>query len=157
MRTVPERPAIVTFLVLFACFLGSPFLGFFLGQRFAPGSDVAQLASIFAFPLSFFGGLVLWLGLGVLAVVWKGLRSLFRGRAPRAARVGKSEVLVPPGYGSFVFLSLLFCGLAGLMVGLLSSTSVLEALAVYCAAGAFYGFALRLLAHHGYLPFPEPE
>ena len=97
------------------------------------------------------------MGLGVVSVVLGGLRNLLLGRVPPVADWDASSALVPPGYGSFVVVSLLASGGAGLLVALLSQTGLAPALAWYGACGAAYGCALWTLAHHGYLPFPEPE
>ncbi|NNL68153.1 MAG: hypothetical protein HKP30_18025 [Myxococcales bacterium] len=156
MRSVPHRSVGSTLLVLIGCLVAGPFLGLGLSGRLAPDSSVAQLVSLFAFPLAFFAGLLFWLGFGVVAVVLGALANLLRGRWPAAADLDGSEALVPPGYGSFVLFSLLTTGLAGLVVGLLSDASLVSALSLYAASGAGYGFGLRWLAHHGYLPFPEP-
>ena len=155
MRSVPERPALLTLLVLFGCFVAGPVLGLQLGARFSPDSELGQLASTFAFPLAFFAGLLLWLGLGVATVLFGGLRNLLLGR-PRAQGLAHTEALVPPGYGAFVVVSVLVAGGAGLLVWLLSDAGFLVTLSSYAGAGGLYGLALYGLAHHGYLPFPEP-
>lgn len=156
MRSVPERPVLVTFGVLVGSFAAGPLLGLQLGATCAPDSDLGQVASVFAFPLAFFAGLLFWLGLGVLTVIVGALGNLLRGRIPSAASLDASEALVPPGYASFVVFSVVLAATAGIIVGLLSSIAVVSALAVYAICGAAYGLLLWLLAHHGYLPFPEP-
>ena len=157
MRSVPERPAILTLAVLLGCFVVGPFLGLRLGSAMAPDSELAQVASVFAFPLAFFAGLLFWLGLGVVTVLVGGVWNLVRGRIPSADSLDPTETLVPPGYGSFPLFSILFCGVSGLLVALVSPVPLLSAVAVYGGAGAAYGLLLWLLAHHGYLPFPEPS
>ena len=156
MRSVPERPAILTLGVLIGAFVAGPFLGLQLGQAMAPDSELAQVASVFAFPLAFFAGLLFWLGLGVVTVLVGGIWNLVRGRIPSADSLDTTETIVPPGYGSFPAFSILFCCVSGLVVALASPLSVVSAVAAYAASGAAYGFLLWLLAHHGYLPFPEP-
>lgn len=157
MRTVPERPALLTFGVLIAAMMAGPFLGLQIGERVAPDSDFAQSVGMLAFPLTFFGGLFLWMGIGIVRVVWAALRNLARGGPPRAVRLERGQALVPPGYGAFVALSLLLPGGAGLLAGLASDAAVLTTVPTYAMAGGAYGAALWWLAHHGYLPFPEPE
>jgi len=157
MRTVPERPALLTFGVLIAAMVAGPLLGLQIGQRVAPDSEFAQSAGMLAFPLAFLGGLLLWMGIGIVRVVWAALRNLARGGRPAAVRLERGRALVPPGYGAFVALSLLLPGAAGLVAGLASEAAVLTTVPTYTVAGAAYGGALWWLAHHGYLPFPEPE
>jgi hypothetical protein len=157
MRCVPERPVSTTFFTLIGSFVAGPFIGLRLGLYLAPDSELAQVASTFAFPLAFCAGLVFWLGLGVASVILGALPNLLRGKRPPAAHLDASQALVPPGYGSFVVFSVLGAGAAGVCVGLLSQASLPTALACYGAAGTLYGVALRTLAHHGYLPFPEPS
>lgn len=156
MRSVPERPVLLSFCVFMGAFVFGPFLGIQLGGHFAPDSELAQVASVFAFPLAFFAGLLFWMGLGVFTVVLGALRNLLRGRLPKAEGLEPSRALVPPGYGSFVVFSLLSTAAAGLLAGAFSDASVAVTLPAYAAAGAVYGLSLWLLAHHGYLPFPEP-
>lgn len=157
MRTVPQRPTVLTFLVLIGTFVAGPLLGLRLGAGFAPDSEVAQMASVFAFALAFLAGHCFWFGFALLTIVPGALRSLLRGRLPRApADLTGSRVLVPPGYRSFVVFSVLASGAAGLCVGLFSEASFVSMLAAYGACGGLCGLTLSVLAHHGYLPFPEP-
>jgi hypothetical protein len=137
--------------------LAGPLLGLGIGERVAPDSDFAQSVGMLAFPLAFFGGLLLWMGIGIVRVVWAALRNLSRGGRPAAVRLERGQALVPPGYGAFVALSLLLPGAAGLLAGLASEAAVLTAVPAYTIAGGAYGATLWWLAHHGYLPFPEPE
>lgn len=161
MRTVPERPAGLTFCVLIGAFLAGPAIGAAVGGRVAPDSELACTVSVLVHPLAFFGGMMIWLGIGVVGVVVGGLARLLTGRARRmgqdSAPDGPAEELVPPGYGAFVVLSTGLGLIAGLVSGVASEAELGEAILVHCAVGAGYGLSLRWLAHQGYLPFPEPE
>jgi len=143
--------------VLILSFLIGPVLGLGLSQAMAPGSQLAWVASTSAFAIAFLSGLLAWLGLGVAAVIFSGLGNFMRGRTDAAGSSGPADALVPPGYGAFVVLSLLFCSFAGAVVGIGSDASLFATLALYGFTGVGYGFALWLLAHYGYLPFPEPQ
>lgn len=156
MRAVPERPTGLTLGALIGSFVVGPFAGLQLGAYFAPGSELAQAASVLAFPAALFAGLAYWFGFGVVAVVIGALANLVRGRIPAAADLTTAEALVPPGYGAFVFFSVAFCSGAALLAWLLSDATLLQTLCVYAATGGVYGFGLWTLAHNGYLPFPEP-
>lgn len=157
MRSVPARSVWLTVMVLMGSFIAGPLLGAALGERFAPDSVLAQFVSFFVFPIAFVAGVGFWLGLGVLAVVSGALFNLLRGRRPAIVELAASDTLVPPGYGAFVVFSVMASGSAGLLIGLLSEAALLSTVAAYTIWGAMYGVALWLLAHHGYLPFPEPE
>jgi len=155
MRTVPERPTLLTVAALFASFGCGPWIGFQLAERFAPDSELALAASVLAFPLAFFAGSWCWLGVGVVAVVARALSYFLRGRLPPYP--GEvSDALVPPGTSAFPVCAVLLLSAAGLVVGIVSSASLGGTLLVYATSGAAYGAALMLLARHGYLPFPEP-
>jgi hypothetical protein len=153
---VPERPVALGVASLVGALLAGPVLGNGLASWLAPGSHVAQVAGFAAFPLAFALGMVSWLGLGVAAVVVTALRQLVRGRLPQAPPDAAERLAVPPGHAAFVVWSASLATLAGVVVGLASSASVVGAVAVFAAAGLAYGIALRALARHGYLPFPEP-
>ena len=156
MRAVPERPGGLTLGVLIGSFVFGPLVGLQLGAHFAPASELAQAATVFAFPAALFAGLAYWFGFGVVAVVIGALANLVRGRLPSPADLTTAEALVPPGYGAFVFFAVAFCSGAGLLAWLLSDAPFLQTLCAYAATGGVYGSGLRWLAHHGYLPFPEP-
>jgi len=140
-----------------ASFAGGPALGVFVAHWAAPGSELAQLVSPLAFALAFVGGLMVWFGIGVVAVVASTLYQLLRGRwHSRRPPLAATEI-VPPGYGAFLPLALGFGLVAGVVAGLVpQSTSLWLSCVEHLAAGAAYGGVLRALARHGYLPFPEP-
>ena len=157
MRSVPERNPGLTLLVLIGVFFVGPFLGMGLADRLAPDSELSQLVSALAFIGVLLGGLLFWFGWGVAAVVVGGLWRLVRGKVPKAADFDRGAALVLPGYGAFVTLSLLLPGAAGLLVSGVGEASLLLVIGCYLGVGAAYGGALWWLAHHGYLPFPEPQ
>jgi hypothetical protein len=101
--------------------------------------------------------MLVWLGIGVVVVVGRGLWNLVRGRRPGPESVGPDDVLVPPGYRSFPVLGTLLGGLTGVLAALLSSLTLFQAVGIWGGAALAYGMALWYTAHHGYLPFPEPE
>jgi len=156
MRSVPTRPPGVLLLVVITSFVTGPVIGLLLGQSFASSSELAQVLSVFVFPLAFAAGLCFWFGLGVLRVIVGGVWNLLRGRVGMNA-LDRDAVLVPPGYGAFLPLSVLGAGFAGLVTAVATATPWTLAIPIYAASGATYGYTLRQLAHHGYLPFPEPE
>lgn len=140
-----------------ACLVGGPLLGTLVARVAAPGSDTAQWLSPLALALAFVAGLLLWFGVGVVSVVggavWRLLTGRFRASAPDPSRE-----LVPPGYGAFLPLSVGSGVLAGLVAAWTCDASPGWIVAAsHIAAGAAYGLSVRALAHHGYLPFPEPE
>jgi len=156
MRTVPERPVLATFGVMVVALFSGPFLGLVLGRQVAADSDLAQAVTVLAFPIAFFLGLLFWMGLGIVKMVFTAIRILLGGRLPASADTDKSETLVPPGYGSFVVVSIIATAGAGLVTAMASEATAAVTLPVYVLAGAGYGGALWWLAHSGYLPFPEP-
>ena len=101
-----------------ASFAGGPALGVAAARWAAPGSELAQLVSPLAFALAFAGGLMLWFGIGVVAVVGSALQRLVRGRWHRRRRLPSATVFVPPGYGAFLPLAVGFGLLAGAIAGL---------------------------------------
>jgi len=139
-------------------FAGGPALGALVAHWAAPGSEVAQIVSPLAFALAFAIGLMLWFGIGVAATLGSTLYRLLRGRSQwRRPSLGAME-MVPPGYGAFLPLGGGLGFLAGTVAGLVPrSVSFWVACVAHVAAGAAYGVALRTLARHGYLPFPEPS
>lgn len=156
MRVVPERSPwaqIVTVLILMCV---GPVLGLALAVYLAPDSDVVQVLSPMAFGVTFVGGLLLWMGLGIVAVVGRFLILVARGRL-RAEAPSRTERLVPPGYRVFPILGGVLGAGMGLLAGLLTTLTVVVAVGAWAATGVAYGWVLRRAAHEGYLPFPEPE
>jgi hypothetical protein len=158
---VPSAPARNPLLILasvLVSFAGGPALGIAVAHWAAPGSELAQIVSPLAFALAFVGGLMLWFGIGVVAVVGSALYRLLRGRWRWHRRSSSSAEFVPPGYGAFLPLALGLGLLAGVVVGLVpDSISFWLSCAAHVTAGAAYGGLLRALARNGYLPFPEPS
>ena len=52
---------------------------------------------------------------------------------------------------------LLACAAGCVVAAASEQTGIGVAVAAYALAGGVYGGALWWLAHHGYLPFPEPQ
>jgi hypothetical protein len=157
MRVVPERSPWAQLATVLACFFVGPFAGLRLGLRLAPESDLAQTVGVFALASVFVGGMVVWMGLGVVVVVGSGLLNLIRGRRPGPATLRATERLVPPGYRSFVILGVSLGAASGLLAGLVTPLGVGAAVLAWSALGTAYGVLLWAAAHYGWLPFPEPE
>lgn len=156
MRVVPERSPSLQILTAFGGFLVGPLVALRVSAVLAPESDLVQTASVVAFAAIFAGGAVIWLGLGIAAVVVSFFWNLLRGRAPGAPSLGQGDRLVPPGYRVFIVLG----GAVGLAVGVLAGLATEQSLALATATwtllGLGYGAFLWVAAHHGYLPFgPE--
>lgn len=156
-RVVPERSGVVHILVTMGGFVLGPLAAIWLSAGLAPESEVVQAVAPFAFAGVFAGGVLFWMGFGVAVVVVKAVWSLLRGRRPGPAGAGVDDRLVPPGYRAFPVLGVL----AGLGVGLLSTllgaAPAATSFGAWVGFGLAYGGALWLAAHHGYMPFPEPE
>jgi hypothetical protein len=157
MRTVPQRSGWIQLPVVLVLMLGGPYGGLRLATTLTPASDVVQTLSPLAFGVILVGGLFLWMGLGIIAVVGSFFLRLLRGRSPREGAPGSGEVLVPPGSRAFVVLGVLVGGATGCVAGLLGDLGFLAALAAWTGAGTLYGAILWGTARSGYLPFPEPE
>lgn len=157
MRTVPERPLLVHVVVVFGGFLAGPYFALRLGAWLTPDSDLVQTVAVFAFALVFAGGTTLWMGLGVATVVARGLWALLRGRRPGPEGLRADRQLVPTGYRAYAVLGVVGGLLVGLLAGLATELSVALGVAAWGGLGLAYGTALSLAAHHGWLPFPEPE
>jgi hypothetical protein len=157
LPSVPRRSPALALVGVFGAFAAGPALGVFVAHWTAPGSELAQLVSPLAFALAFAGGLVSWFGIGVVSVVGSALVALLRGRWGRR-RTPAAKVSVPPGYGAFLPVAMGFGLVAGVVAGLVpQASSFWLPCAAHLVAGALYGGALRALARHGVLPFPEPE
>jgi hypothetical protein len=157
VRWVPKRSVAASLAALLGAFFAAPAIGLALAMTVAPESRAAEIASFLAFPAALFLGLVAWLGVGVASVVLAAVGALLRGRLPAAPAEGADRVAVPPGHAAFVVCSVALAVFAGIVAGLTSTASFAAATAVYGGAGLGYGWSLRALARHGYLPFPEPE
>jgi hypothetical protein len=157
LPSIPVRHPVVVLTTVFAAFAGGPALGTLVAHSVAPGSELVQIVSPMAFVLAFVGGLLLWFGIGLVAVVGNALYRVLRGGWHWRRRSASATQFVPPGYGAFLPLGLGFGFLAGVIAGLVpQSSSFWLACSAHVIAGAVYGGALRALARHGYLPFPEP-
>lgn len=158
VTSAPARHPALVLASAFASFAGGPVLGALVAHWAAPGSELAQLVSPLAFALAFVGGLMLWLGVGVLSLVGRALYGLMRGRRQWRRRSRQAAGSPPPGSGAFLPLALGFGLLAGVVAGLApQSISFWLACGGHLLVGAAYGAALRALARNGYLPLPEPE
>ena len=157
MRVVPERPFGLQILAVFGGFLVGPYGAHRVGALLSPGSELVQTVGTLGFVLVFLGGTLLWMGLGVAAVVLRTSWSLVRGKRPRSATVTERERLVPPGYRVFVGLGLAIGIVVGLLAAVASAATLGVAVGAWTTLGLGYGLILSLCAHHGFLPFPEPE
>jgi hypothetical protein len=158
LPSVPARHPALVVATVFASFACGPALGISVAQGVAPGSELAQFVSPLAFVLTFVAGMLLWFGVGAVTLVGGALRRLFRGRGEGSPLPPPDRVVVPPGYGAVLPLALGFGVVAGGVAGIVSqASSFWLACGAHLAAGAAYGSALRALARHGYLPFPEPS
>lgn len=157
MRIVPHRSPWAQLGTVFGGFLVGPLVALRLGLLLTPGSDLIQTVAVLAFAMIFVGGVLLWMGIGIVAAVASLLWKLARGVSPRSGAPGPGEQIAPPGYRSFVILGMLVGGAVGLLAGLVTDLSVITAGAAWGLAGLGYGALLWAAAHHGYLPFLEPE
>lgn len=157
MRTVPERSGWAQLGTVVLLLAGGPWGALELAAAAAPSSRVVQSLAPLAFAGILAGGLLLWMGVGIVSVVGRFLWRLARGRNPWADAPGRSRRLVPPGYGAFPVLGVAVGGALGATMAWLTGWTLLPALAVWVGGGAGYGAALWSAAHWGYLPFPEPE
>lgn len=157
MRIVPHRSPWAQMGTVLGGFLIGPYLALQLARALAPGSELIQTVSLFAFALVFAGGVVLWMGIGIVVVAASFFWKLLRGVSPRSGAPAPNDRIAPPGYRVFVLLGVLLGGAVGLLAGLVTDLSIVTAGAVWGAAGLGYGTLLWAAAHHGYLPFLDPE
>jgi hypothetical protein len=157
MRVIPERSPWAQLAAVVAGFFVGPFSGLRLALWLAPDSDLVQTVSVFAFASVFVGGMLVWMGLGLVVVVVSGLANLVRGRRPGPPSLRSGDRIVPPGYRSFVILGFLLGCATGLLAGLATGLSVGAAVLAWASVGIGYGLLLSAAAHFGLLPFPEPE
>lgn len=157
MDVVPERSPLLHLLTVVASFTLGPVAALKLSALTAPSSQVVQTLAPLAFLAVFAVGILVWAGLGIVAVVGRGLLQLVRGRRPGIEGAGPTTRVVPPGHRVFPVLGgAIGLGL-GVLSGLLGPWGLLAACAVWMGLGLLYGTALRSAARSGYLPFPEPE
>lgn len=157
LRIVPERTLAVQVASVLGGFAAGPLLAMAVGAAVAPSGGGGATLGLFGFVATFLGGLLLWMGLGIVSVLGRLLVGLVRRRVPDPPAADGSERLVPTGYGAFLVLGVMAGMGTGMVAGLTTSAPLARALAAWTLAGAAYGWALRSLAHHGYLPFPEPD
>lgn len=157
VRTVPRRSGWLQLLTVAGLMVGGPYMGLRLATGLTPESDVVQAVSPLAFGVILAGGLLIWMGVGIVSVVAAFVWSLLRGRNPREGAPGREEAIVPPGSRIFIVLGVVLGGAAGCLAGLLGDRGFLVPAGIWSAAGAAYGTALWAAARSGYLPFPEPE
>lgn len=77
--SIPVRRPVVVLTTVFAAFAGGPALGILVAHSVAPGSELLQIVSPMALVLVFVGGLLLWFGIGLVAVVGNALYHALRG------------------------------------------------------------------------------
>jgi hypothetical protein len=78
-------------------------------------------------------------------------------RRPGPEGLSPSDRVVPAGYRSYAILGLIGGVLVGLLAGLTTELALATGLMAWTLFGLAYGGSLSLAAHHGWLPFPEPE
>lgn len=156
MRVVPERAPWRQIVTVFGCFLVGPWAGLETALRLAPDSDLLQTVTVVSLMAVFVGGAVIWCGLGIAVVVVTGVWRLVRGRGLGPEELRPSDTVVPPGYRVFPLLGCLAGVTVGLLAGALTDLSLVQGVSAW-TLGFLYGLLLWTAAHHGYLPFPEPE
>ena len=153
---MPTAPGVLAIFAAFlGLFLGGAAIGGALAEAFAPRSWIASVAGFFALPLAFAGGLQAWYGLALLSLIPRLLGRL-RGLPPGPAPSGRAPGAGLPG--SFVFLpfSSVAGAVAGLVVGIVSSTQpIWVVVLVYWVVGTSHGALAWRLAHGGFLMPPE--
>ena len=157
MRVVKRRSPWLQVATVVGGFFVGPFCASRLSAALAPDSLLVEIAGFFGFALVFMVATFLWMGLGMATVLFRGLRELAKGGERQRIAPEASEVLVPPGYRSYWVLGTVVGCSVGFLAGLMTPLGVSTAVVVWGLAGLLYGLALWAAAHHGYLPFPEPE
>lgn len=160
MRHVPERPASLQIGAVFGLFFLGPWAALQTGLILAPESEIVHTASVLAFVLVFVVGTLTWAGIGAMALIPRALRThLRRGTAapPASAPSGSSGTVVPPGYRAYVVLGLAAGVAVGVLAGIVTDLTIPRATFAWLLVGASYGLLLWAAAHHGYLPFRDPE
>jgi hypothetical protein len=157
VHAVPERPFLLQVVTVFGGLLVGPFFGHLMGVWLTPDSVVVQTVGWFTFALVYVGGTMLWIGIGIVTVVVSGLWRLLRGQRPGPEGFSPSHRVVPAGYRSYAILGVVGGVLVGLLAGLVTELAVATGLVAWTLFGLAYGGSLSVAAHHGWLPFPEPE
>lgn len=160
MRHVPERPASLQIGAVFGLFLLGPWAGLQASRVLAPGSEIVDTVSALALVLVFVVGTLTWAGIGALALIPRGLRNhLRRGTAapPASASSDPPGTVVPPGYRAYVVLGCANGFMVGVLAGIVTDLSILRSTVAWVLVGASYGLLLWGAAHHGYLPFRDPQ
>lgn len=131
-----QKPQVVTVAVMVLLVLIGGWSGIFMSERFAPGSVLAAPVSLLMLPLAFLLGMQLWRGFAIFMV-------LGRSRSERLVGGGGHEQHGPGGMPAeataFVPVSLLFAGVAGLLVGTLGAAGLLWTVFCYLGLGLLYG------------------
>lgn len=160
MRHVPERPASLQLGAVLGLFFLGPWAALQMGLILAPGSEIVHTASALAFVLVFVVGTLAWAGIGAMALIPRALRNhLRRGKAapPASAPSESPGTVVPPGYRAYVVLGVAAGVMVGLLAGIVTVLTIPLAMLAWVLVGASYGLLLWAAAHHGYLPFRDPE
>ena len=160
MRHVPERPAALQIGVVFGLFFLGPWAALQASRFLAPESEIVHTASALAFVLVFVVGTLSWAGIGAIALIPGSLRNhLRRGTAasPVSAPSGPTGLVIPPGYRAYVVLGFANGFMVGVLAGIVSDLTIPRATLAWVLVGASYGLVLWAAAHHGYLPFRDPE
>lgn len=160
MRHVPERPASLQIGAVFGLFFLGPWAALQTGLILAPESEIVHTTSVLAFVMVFVVGTLSWAGIGTMALIPRALRTrLRRGTAapPVSAPSGPAGMVVPPGYRAYVVLGVAAGFTVGVLAGVVTDLTILRATSAWVLVGASYGLLLWAAAHHGYLPFRDPD
>jgi hypothetical protein len=140
---------------LLGLFLGGAGAGLGLAMALAPDSWFAETGSFFALPMAFAAGLQLWYGLALFSLIPRLFRWVSNWNSPPTEGRPAAGQGLP---GSFVFLPLSSAAgaLAGVVAGLVSSTSpVWFVVLAYWLVGTVHGLLAWRLARAGVLLPPE--
>lgn len=155
MNSKPRSPW-VTAPVVLGLFFGGGFVGEQLANALAPYSAIAEIVGFLALPVSFFIGIVGWLGTAVFGALPKLVRLIRHKKRSSGQENDLAESAIPPGSFAFIPAAVVSCMLCGLVVGALSTTlSFIVVVALYFVLGLGFGAACWKLAQSGFLPFPE--
>lgn len=160
MRHVPERRASLQIAAVFGLFVLGPWAALQASRILAPGSEIVHTASALAFVLVFVGGTLAWAGMGALALIPHGLRNHLRrwtAEPPASPPSGPPGMVVPPGYRAYLVLGFAAGVMVGVLAGIVTDLTIVRATVAWVLVGGSYGLLLWAAAHHGYLPFRDPE